>query len=386
MADTLTAPVIEAPVAPVPAAPSPAPAPSLDVKSNPFSALDAKARALPAKVEPAKEPPKEGATDQPAKPDPAKPTPSKEDRTAKDPKWFREQHEKSQNELKASADRIRSMEARIADFEARGKDVTVLTERLAKLEQERDGLRGELRASKQEPSEEFQKQFVKPFNNAAAYASSMITQLSIATEDGGARSATWNDFTALFSMPINKAAAAARQQFGDDAPLVIGQLTELHRLDHLRNAALEEEKANWKVNSEKEHAQRVQSEQGYKAMVSELDKHFAENNPDFKDAPGDEGKEGRELRQGGYELFDQKPKTIQEAATRSAYVRHIVGAHYPLIRERDGLRGKVKELESTIAELRKNKPGPSERITKEAGGAEPGDSWADDLRKNVTAS
>src|SRR5882724_5262024 len=110
---------------------------------------------------------------------------------------------------------MKGLQAKIADAEARGKDVTVLTERLANLEKERDGLRGELRAAKQEVSDDFKEKWDKPFNQGAAYAKSVVEQMAITAEDGTQRAATWNDFIALYHMPLNKAAQSARQMFGE---------------------------------------------------------------------------------------------------------------------------------------------------------------------------
>jgi len=375
MADQVvtTAPAPEAPVA----------APSVDVKSSQFTALETKARTMPEKkVEPAKD--AEAAPDKNKEPDPIKPDPKKEDRTAKDPKWFREQHEKAQVEIKTYAGRVKELETKIAEAESRGKDTTVLTERLSALEKERDDLRGELRAARQEVSPEFKEKWDKPFNQGASYAKDIVEQMSVATEEGASRPATWEDFTGLYSMPINKAAAAARQMFGEDAGLIIGQLTELHRLDYQRKAALAEEKAKWKENETKDQSQRVQAEHGFKAMVAEVQKQLAETNPDFKDAPGEEGQESRQLREQGYSLFDKRPETIQEAAIKTAHVRHAYAAYYPLVRERDTLRSKLKEAEVTIAELRGNGPNKGRRTTTAGAGTDE-ESWSDGLRKDVTA-
>ncbi len=389
MADTLTSPVTTAPVTPAPApaaAPAPSPAPSVDIKSSGFSQLDARARTAPAKVEAA---PKDGEKKPDAAPveDKTKTTvaPSKEDRTARDPKWYRDEHARMKTETEKTVARIKELEAKIATGNEQGKDMSVLSQRLAEREKELDNLRGELRAAKQEVSPEFKEKWDKPFNDSAAFAKNMIEQLGVASEDGTQRQATWNDFAALYQMPINKAAQAARQMFGDDAAIVIGQLTELHKLDYQRGNALEGEKARWKESATREEAESIQRKQGFNAMKSEVEKHLAETNPDFQDKPGDEGKESRELRQQGYELFDGKPKDIKEAAIKTAYVRHIVAAHYPLIRERDGLRSKVGELEKTVAELRGNKPGPSDKTGADAGAASSGESWMDDLRKTVPA-
>ncbi len=378
MADTLTAPVTPAP-APVAAPSAPATAPSVDIKSSPFSALDARARTAPTPAPVT--PPKEGDKKPDAAPVTDKAVVPAKDNTPKDPKWYREEHARMKSETEKTVSRIKELEARIAEGEAKGKDMSVLSQRLVEREKELDAMRGELRAAKQEVSPEFKEKWDKPFNDSAAYAKNMVEQLGITSDDGTQRAATWNDFAALYQMPINKAAQAARQMFGDDASLVIGQLNELHKLDYQRTNALETEKAKWKESATREEAESIQRKQGFNAMRQEVEKHLAETNPDFQDKPGDEGKESRELRQAGYELFDKKPDSIQESAVKTAHVRHIVAAHYPLIRERDGLRSRVKELETTIAELRGNKPGPTTKPAVEGGTAEK--SWEQDLRDSV---
>lgn len=387
MPETLTAPVTS----------------PIDLSASPFAGLDSKVNAPPpvkaAPVEPVKE---AGAGEalktnaetkvvEPVKPvekTTDKVTPSKEDRTAKDPKWFREQHEKAQAEIKGYHERVKSMEAKIADYEAKGKDTATLSERLAQMEQELDRKNGELRAAKQETSPEFQKTYDKPFNQAADYAKSIVEQMAVADDQGAQRAATWNDFAALYQLPINKAAAMARQMFGDDASIVIGQLTELHRLDHVRNNALAEEKAKWKENETKEQAQAVQREQGWRAAVTSAQKHLTEANPHFRDAEGDDGKATRELREEGYAIFDSKPTTFNQSVLKAAEIRHRVAAHGPLVHQLSAktsligeLEGKLKEAEATIAELRGNGPAKGTRSATQAGGEK---HWSDELRTTVS--
>jgi len=378
----------EAPVAPAPvtAAPAPAPAaaPSIDIKANPFSAVDTRAKTLPPKPEPKKEEKKIDAPEAKVEDKaPEKPVASKEDRTAKDPKWFREQHEKAQKELSASQQRIADMERRIAEAEAKGKDTTALSERLANLEKENDSLKGELRAAKQEVSPDFKEKWDKPFDQASAFAQQIVEGMEVATAEGASRAAKWDDFVALYHMPINKAAQQARQMFGDDAPLVIQQLTELHKLDYQRSTALAEEKLKWKENSTKEEAQKVQYEKGFQSMRSIAEKHLAENTPEYQDAPGDDAKEARELRQQGYAVFDARPQTIQEAAIKAADIRHKVAAFAPLVRERNLLKEQLKEAQAQIEELRGNGPTKGSKTTSTTGGGEK--DWRDELREVVPA-
>jgi hypothetical protein len=366
--------------APAPAAapsPSPSPAPAVDIKASPFAGLEAKAKPEPAPVvEKAPEKVVEKAPE-------AKALPTKEEKTAKDPKWYREQHEKTTAEIKTRDEKIRTMESRLAEAERRGQDTTALTERLAALERERDEARAEARAAKQEVSPEFKDRWDKPFNQAADFAKNVIEGMTF-TDGENTRAAKWEDFVALYQMPINKAAQLARQVFGEDSQLVVQQLTELHRLDHQRANALQEEKATWKERETTEKAEQARRSEAYKNMVESVSSHLAESNPDFKDAPGDEGKEFKGLRDEGYAIFDAKPKTIQEAALKAAHVRHMVAAHYPLVRQRDQLREENASLKATIQEMKNGKPGPTSK--KGESGGLPEKSWVEELREAVPAS
>lgn len=386
MAETATAPVVAAPLT------APA-APTIDLKANPFSAVDTRAKTLPPKPEPKKEETTDKVETAPEVKATEKPVATKEDRTAKDPKWFREQHEKSQAEIKTYAERIKSLESRIAEGEKQGHDMTVLNERLAHVEKERDEAKAEARAARQEVSPEFKEKWDKPFDNAADYARNVVTQLQAGEwkqdENTGMkqweanRPATWDDFAGLYALPMNKAAAMARNMFGDDAPIVIQQLTDLHRRDYERSAALQEEKVRWKENTTKEEAQRLQHEKGFQSMRAIADKHLVESNPDYQDTPGDDGKEARELRQQGYGIFDARPATIQEAAIKAADIRHRVAAFAPLVRERNSLREQLKEAQAQIEEMRGNGPTKGSKASAATGGTEK--HWSDELRETVPA-
>lgn len=384
-----------APSAPAPAAtpapapsPSPAPAssvpspqaapsaPSGDGDSDPFASLDARIGKRPDKApgDKTKQPDKEPA--------------SKDDRTVTAPKALREQLEKTNGELKTYKERVASYEAKIAEFESKGKDTTALSERLAAIEKERDDARAEARALKQEASPEFKDKWEKPFNQAADYAKSLVEQLQVGefvqNEETGtrewkpSRAATWEDFGQLYSMPAAKAAQTARQMFGDDAPLVIGQLNDLHRLDYQRGKALEEERTNWKANESKQQADQVRQREAWTAAAAKAEQQLKEKFAD-RYVASPEDTEAAEFLAEGERLLNQKPKTMQEAAQIHARNKlNAISAHLAFHRVAVQ-KAEIEELKAEIEELRGGKPGKTRSTTDApAGGSEK--HWSEELR------
>jgi len=196
------------------AAPSPSPAPA---------AVAPAAAPEPASDDPFAPPPKPaGAAPAAAPAKPAAPVvPDDIDKLA--PKELRERYKATKAERDALTKAKTDLEAKIKQFESQGKDTTALTGRLAALEKERDAAYAELRAAKQEASPEFKEKYDKPFNTAAERARKQVLELQVANaEDGTNRPATWEDFSALYSLPVGKAIEQANTLFGTSAQFVLG--------------------------------------------------------------------------------------------------------------------------------------------------------------------
>jgi hypothetical protein len=162
------------------------------------------------------------------------------------PKELRERVKALKLESQTATTAKSALEKKIAEYEAAGKDTTALTGRLTAVEKERDAALAELRAAKQEASPEFKEKFEKPFSTAAERARKQITELSVTNpDDGTTRAATWQDFAAIYQLPVGKAIEQANALFGTTANYVLQLREKLLDLDTARAAALEEEKAQF---------------------------------------------------------------------------------------------------------------------------------------------
>lgn len=353
---------ISTPATTTPTTPS---TPAASSEGDPFAAMDAKTRRLPSEVKTKEgkpgEKPDGKPTDKPAEAG-SKTTPTDDNKSNRtiEPKALRSQLEKVNGELREMREAKTALEARIKEFDSKGKDTTVLAEQLANLQKEHETTLSELRALKQEASPEFKEKWDKPFNQTAEYARREVEQLLVTSADGNSRQAQWNDFVALYQMPTGAAIAKAKELFGEAAPIVTQHLAELHRLDFQRKNALEEEKAKWKETETAQAARATQQQEAFKAAHIKVVKDLTAKNAEwFAEDPNDP--EGNELLQESQALLDYKPRSFQEAVLLHA--RHqLQAAAFPrMARRAQQLQAKVTELEGVIAELRGSAPGATNR-------------------------
>jgi hypothetical protein len=359
---------------PAPAAGAPPPAPSAG-DDSPFAAIDTKIKEFDApRPTTAGKPEASKAPAAPAAP--AKPAPSQ------GPKELRAELDRLNGELGAKTRAYNELEAKIAEFEKRGKDTTVLTDRLSSMERALADKESEIRMFKQEASPEFKEKFDKPFNEAAEYARSVVEQLTVLNEDETTRQAKWDDFVEIYSLPYNKAFAVARERFGDAAQLVINHMTELHRLQHTRTNALQEERSKAAERTKKEDADRVAETERINSAWATVNRDLAEKVDGYKDTPED--KELSDLRQQGYQIFDSETKTLQQRIIKNAHIRQRVAAYGPNQLQIKRLASKVDELTKEL-EKYKATPEPSKRTGgKEAPSAAGGD-WESEARKALSS-
>lgn len=374
-----------------PKPPAPAPQPSAE-ESDPFQNLDSRIGKRPEpKPEPKAEPKAEAEK---AVAPPEKPAPSKEDRTIQAPKALREQLEKTTSELKSRTEAISSLEAKIADYERKGKSTTALVERLAAVEKERDEARAEIRAFKQTASPEFKTKYEEPLNDAFAYAQEIVGRMHVGriveTEDG---SKQWQptgkadfdrDFVKLYHLHADDPSAAIEQAesvFGKGARVVLDHITELSRLNRAYKSAELKEKAQWKEKTSAEEAERARQFEAWNAGIAKMEEVLRQKRPEWYDEDP-EDKEGNELLQEGRKLVNYQPKTFQEQV--STYVRNKMNAEaFPRMAHRYALlKEENAELKAKLQEYESNGPGKGKRPAEEG---EPEEDWRTEMRRKVPA-
>jgi hypothetical protein len=309
------------------------------------------------------------------------------------PKELRERYKATKAERDALTKAKTDLEAKIKQFESQGKDTTALTGRLTAIEQERDAALAELRAAKQEASPEFKEKYDKPFNMAAERARKQVTELSIVQkvdETGNviqeARPATWEDFSALYSLPVGKAIDQAEALFGNKAQFVLGLREKLLDLDSARATALQEEREQFKQRTEKEIADHSLWKSKMEKNWQDLNQRLSESNPDYKNDPEDT--ELNDARKHALTVFDSpiqassKDEHDSKTQNRLAHIRQRMGAdavHKVMLARKDE---KIAALEAQVEELKGTAPGHVKRPggTEVPGGEE---DWGAGLTKAV---
>lgn len=310
------------------------------------------------------------------------------------PKEFRENYEatkKERDELKAKAS---TLETKIKEWESKSKDTEALLARQKEYEAQIEAKNAELRALKQEASPEFKQKYDEPFNRRAEFARTQIEgKLQVITRPADPdtqspaqyRAATWDDFVALYQMPPNKAVEQADQMFGEKVgSFVMNHITKLQEMDYERQAALKQEKEQYKARQAEEDSNRVKQRAEFDSTFKRVSEELAESVEGYKDAdPTD--KELADLRQEGFKIFDATPENPQQHILKGAHIRHRVAAYGPNMLTITRLKAKVSELEAKLAEATPKPPGD----TLHPGGESttvPTESWEDGALKAVRAA
>ena len=367
---------------PPPAAPPPAPAPAAppaDVAGapdNPFKDLDAKfaAAGTPPPAAPAPAAPKPG--DAP----PPKPNATAPQEPQRTPKELRAEKDRLAGELATEKTAKASLEAKISDYEKKGKDTESLRATLDARDKELEKLQGELRALKQEASPEFKEKYDKPFDRAARYAETTIKGM---VKVDGQPADFDKDFVPLYRMPYNAAFAYAKELFGDEvAPAVMQHVAKLQELDFERREAFEDEKKGWASKQKEEEGRIVQQREQFQDAWQRVNTDLQNTVPEYKDPVDD--KELSDLRQTGYQIFDAEAKSPRELLWKNAHIRQRTAAYGP---NQLLIKRLTAKLAAAEAELAKHKPRQPNPDPSKPGGGEPPPAekdWATELRETVT--
>lgn len=401
MPDTAIAPAPAPAPAPTPSpapppspSPSPSPTPSETRGSEESKGGDSAFDRLESRLAPKPKPeakktetPPPDKTEKPTTPTP----PPKEERKLETPKALREAHDRAIRERDESMGKIKAYEAKISEYESKGKDATALISQLEAEKKEKESLQAEIRMLKKEVSPDFKDKWDKPFERTVGRAMNDIKNMVVLGEKdidgnpiGQDRQAVWEDFQNLYAMPINKAIAASRKMFGPDASTIVEQyLIKLKDMDFDRQNALQEEREKWKEMETRETAQAAQKKEAFQKASDQARQNYVSQHPDWYDEdPNDP--EGNELLRLGHEAIAYQPKTFEEAA--KIFERNkLNAAAFPRMADRlEKAKSKIAELEAVIAEFKGSGPGTTRRTTQGTPASE-GKSWEEEMREAANA-
>jgi uncharacterized small protein (DUF1192 family) len=320
-------------------------------------------------------PPSPKAGEKPPEPTPAKPA----GEVQRTPKELRAELERTKGELKTIADAKTALEAKISQYESKGKDTDALRARLDARDKEFEKLQGELRALKQEASPEFKEKYDKPFERAARFAENMlkgITKVDATAADFD------KDFVPLYRMPYNAAYGRARELFGEEAaPAVMEQVRELQKLDFARREAFEEEKKGWAEKQKEEEGRIVQQREQFADAWKRVNEDLQNTVAEYKD-PADD-KELSALRQQGIQIFDAPTKTPRELLWKNAHIRQRTAAYGPNQLTIKRQQATIATLREEIERLKGGQPNPDPKRV--AGGAAPPaeKTWEQQMREEM---
>lgn len=342
------------------------------------------------KTPPAAATPKPGETAPPAKPEaiPATPPP-----TAQTPKALREFAKRQEEAANAASARVAELERKLADAEKRGKDTTDITERLAAAERRRDEVERQLYALNIGESPEFQKQYVKPFNEAADFAKEQVEKMEVVTQRDeetqqptASRPATWDDFVPIYQLSrqsITKATQQAKALFPEDYQTVMNHVAELQRLQRTKDKAAADHVANAETERQARTAEATKQKEWTASAWTKVNQDIAEKNPDlFQPDPKD--KQRAEIWNKSMALVDPaftggKELSPIQKVTLDANVR-LRAAAFPVLKyDLNKANERIAELEAQIAEMQDGRPGSTQRPGGESTPEPPKKSFAEEL-------
>lgn len=237
-----------------------------------------------------------------------------------------------------------------------------ITERVQQIEARNKELEDEIRYVNYQKSEDFRKNYQKPYEDAFQRAMTDLKDVTLKDPNTGAdRQMTGEDLAQFAFMSLVQAKQAAMQVSPDFADDIMAARKEVRTLWDKRQQALEEAKVTGAKRDE-ERTQKFQQEQaeisrllqGTWTKVNTAALEDPENGPYFKPREGDADWNQRLAK--GYELVDRAYHENPSRPGLSAEERASIIKRHAAVRNRAASWGAVKhensKLKSEIAELK----------------------------------
>ena len=340
------------------AAPAPSPAPS---KAAPSKSSFADALGKIPEFKPA-EKAKETPQDEPETPEAVKtPAAAPDAATAKQaPKGkgsiAHEQFEALGNDLKAARADIAAKDAKIKEYDLKGKDT-------GNLETERETLRKELDATKAQLAQynpavtkEFKEKYDVPFDKERDDAQASVENFPTVNPETGefdGPPAKWDEFRALYAQDPKLAAIKIQQKWGPYAAIMMNHVINLRRIQTGREAALADASKIAETKFKEGESQRQANEKIVSDSLAQFNAETIAANPEtYNMAPAGEDDEGNTVLQAAIKEISNRGNTPQEYAKWMSTVQ-MRAAAFPRVELRlKRSVAKVAELEGVIEKMK----------------------------------
>ncbi len=255
------------------------------------------------------------------------------------------------------------------------------TERFTALEARNKALEDEIRHVNYSKSQEFIDKYQTPYEQAWGKAISELRELTVADQDGNARSATVQDLVALANMPLGAALTTAKAWFGDAATEILAHRRTLRELSDKQAGALEEAK---KTAGTRETEMREQQNRQMSVMREETAKLWNQFNDEavkqYEFLRPVEGQPERNAKLEQASKFvdetlalnpgaSKTPEQRAEAIKRHTAVRNRAIGYSVIKHENTTLKSQVAELQKALEAYKGSEPTAGQPHSKPGNGA-----------------
>lgn len=283
-----------------------------------------------------------------------------EAKDGKKPNLLREDREKQKARADAAEKRASELEAkhkaaeeRLARLEAAEAKAQAAEKRMAEVEDR-------LRLTNYERSEEYTTKYHAPFVEAYQRGREKAAGLEVTLPSGELRAATPEDFDAIMGIQNDKQASrAAKEMFGDEAPIILHHRERVLEANATRQKAIEDAKKNGSAREQEQQAQTKAQREAVAAAFEKEVKAVSSRHEWYKEVEGDDEwnkaiSKGKEISN---KAFVERKGTPEEIAKLDAAIYARSLAYSPLKLRVKRLTAKVAELEKSLSEFEETKPG-----------------------------
>lgn len=292
----------------------------------------------------------------------------KDAKDGKKPNLLREDRERQKLRAEAAEKRATELEAkhkaaeeRLARLEAAEAKALAAEKRMAEVEDR-------LRLTNYERSEEYTSKYHAPFVEAYQRGREKASGLEVTLPSGETRPATADDFDAIMGIQNDRQASrAAKEMFGDDAPIILHHRERVLEANATRTKAIEEAKKNGSAK-EKEQAEMTTKQREAVASAFEKEvKAVSSRHEWYKEVEGDA--EWNKAISKGKSIVDkafiERKGTPEEIAKLDAAIYARAHAYSPMKLKIKRLTAEIETLKKSLSQYDETVPG---RDTGGAGG------------------